>query len=163
MIIDSITNCHNYFSLNTRFSTAFEYLLSNDFSKFEPGRYPVDGNEIFVMVSQYGTKGIEECKWEAHRKYIDIHLMAMGSEYFAYANIDRLKIIQEYSDEKDFLLLEGDGDLIKLDKESFIIAFPQDAHIPGIVDGEPANVQKVVAKVKMGSFYLPTSLRDPIK
>jgi biofilm protein TabA len=154
MIIDKITNCHNYFSLNTRFATAFEYILSNDFSKLEPGRYDVDGSEIFAIVSEYQTKNISECKWEAHRKYYDIHMMVNGTENFGYANIDSLKIVQEYIDEKDFLLFEGDGDFIKLPTESFIIAAPQDAHIPGVVFDSPAMVKKVVIKVKIGLFSI---------
>lgn len=154
MIIDSISNCHNFFSLNTRFSTAFEYVLANDFSKFEPGRYDVDGNEIYVMVSDYTTKSISECKWEAHRKYIDIHLMAKGSEKFGFANIDLMKTTQDYTEEKDFLLLEGEGDFIKLEPESFIITFPQDAHMPGILIDHPCGVKKVVIKVKLGLFHM---------
>ncbi len=150
MIIDSITNCHNYFGLNTRFSSAFEFILSTDFSKYEPGRYDVDGNEIYAMVSEYDTKPIAEAKWEAHRKYIDIHLMVRGEENFGYANLDTLKVIQPYDDGRECLLLEGDGDFLKLGKDSFIIAFPQDAHIPGIIYKEPAKVKKVVLKVKVG-------------
>jgi YhcH/YjgK/YiaL family protein len=152
MIIDSINNCHNYFSLNTRFSTAFEYILSNDFSKFEPGRHDVDGNEIYVMVSDYNTKNISECKWEAHRKYIDIHIVAKGIESFGFANLDSLKVVQNYTDEKDVLLLEGEGDFVKLGKETFIITFPQDAHMPGVVFDSPGQVKKAVVKVKVGMF-----------
>jgi len=154
MIIDSITNCHNYYSLNTRFSTAFEYLLSNDFSKFEPGKYEVDGNEIFVIVSDYMTKNISECKWEAHRKYVDIQFIVDGVENFGYANIDSLKTIQNYNDEKDCSLHEGEGDYLKFTKDNFIIAFPQDAHMPGTIFEESSKIKKVVVKVKMGMLRL---------
>lgn len=154
MIIDKITNCHHYLSINTRLSTAFEYILANDFAKFEPGRYDVDGNEIYVMVSDYQTKNISECKWEAHRKYLDIQLVVKGTENFGYANIDALKTIQEYSEDKDCTLFEGEGDFLKLEKDTFVIAFPQDAHMPGITDGVPANVKKVVVKVKVGLFHM---------
>lgn len=154
MIIDKITNCHNYFSINTRLSTAFEYILSQDFSKFEPGRYDVDGNEIYAMVSEYETKNISVCKWEAHRKYLDIQFLVKGSEVFGYANIDTLKTIQTYSEEKDCLLLEGEGEFLKLGKDTFIIAFPQDAHMPGTADKISVPVKKVVVKVKIGLFHM---------
>lgn len=150
MIIDSITNCHNYFGLNTRFSSAFEYILSTDFSKFEPGRYDVDGNEIFVMVSEYETKPAAELKWEAHRKYIDIHLMVKGTENFGYANIDTLNTVQPYDDAKEVLLMEGEGGFLKLGKDSFVIAFPQDAHMPGVLFKTAERVKKIVVKVKLG-------------
>lgn len=156
MIIDKITNCHNYFCMNTRFATAFEYILANDFSKFTTGKYEVDGNEIFAMVSDYQTKNITECKWEAHRKYIDIQFMVNGTENFGYVNLDSLKTIQDYNDEKDFLLLEGDGDFIKFEKDSFIIACPQDAHMPGIIYDTHGPVKKVVVKVKIGLFQMGT-------
>lgn len=153
MVIDKIINCHNYFSLNTRFSTAFEYLLGTDFSKLEPGRYEVDSNEIFALVSDYDTKDITTCKWEAHRKYIDIQFMVSGTENFGYTNLDSLKTVQDYNDEKDFLLLEGEGDFLKFDKDSFIIVFPQDAHMPGVVYDAPGPVRKVVVKVRVGYFH----------
>jgi YhcH/YjgK/YiaL family protein len=154
MIIDKIKNCHNYFSLNTRLATAFEYILANDFTKFEPGRYDVDGSEIYVMVSDYQSKSIAECKWESHRKYLDIQLVVKGSENFGYANIDTLKTVQEYNEEKDCALFEGTGDYLKLDKDTFVIAFPQDSHMPGIAVEQPASVKKVVVKVKVGLFHI---------
>ncbi len=152
MVIDKIINCHNYFPLNTRFSTAFEYLLGTDFTKMEPGKYDVDGNEIIALVQDYQTKSITDCKWEAHRKYIDIQFMVNGTENFGYANLDSLKTVQDYNDEKDYLLLEGEGDFLKFDKDYFIIAFPQDAHMPGIVYDTPSQVRKVVLKVRIGYF-----------
>lgn len=158
MIIDKVINCHNYFSLNTRFSTAFEYILANDFSKFEPGRYEVDGSEIYAMVSDYTTKNIIDCKWEAHRKYIDIQFMVSGTENFGYTNLDSLKTVQDYNDEKDFLLLEGEGDFVKLEKDTFIIVYPQDAHMPGVVFDSPEKIKKVVMKVKLGLFHFPSML-----
>jgi YhcH/YjgK/YiaL family protein len=78
--------------------------------------------------------------------------MASGTENFGYAHLDSLKTSQEYDDEKDFLLLEGEGDFLKFDKDSFIIVFPQDAHMPGIIFDTPNKVKKVVLKVRIGQF-----------
>lgn len=44
------------------------------------GRHPIDGDRLFVNIVEYTTTTPENRFWEAHRAYLDIHLMLDGAE-----------------------------------------------------------------------------------
>lgn len=52
--------------------------------------------------------------FEAHRDFIDIHFILSGSEVFGYSNVDSLKLTKEYDQDADYLLLDGDRNLLTL-------------------------------------------------
>lgn len=91
MVFDNVKNSSLYDGLGERIQTALEYLRSNDFEKFEPGRYEIDGENIFAMVQSYNSKKMEEGFWEAHRKYIDIQYVFKGTERMGFENIRNMK------------------------------------------------------------------------
>ena len=66
------------------------------------------------------TKIKEDCVFEAHRKYADIHFVAYGKEKIGYSDVKRLKLV-DYNEEKDAALLEGEGDSITLLPGYFMI------------------------------------------
>lgn len=150
MVFDNVKNSSLYDGLGERIQTALEYLRSNDFEKFEPGRYEIDGENIFAMVQSYNSKKMEEGFWEAHRKYIDIQYVFKGTERMGFENIRNMKMAGEYDKEKDFSLFEGEGGFIEVKAGEFVIFYPQDIHMPGIAPKEPDKVQKVVVKVLAG-------------
>ena len=95
----------------------------------------------------YMTKDITECTFEAHKKYIDIHYVAYGTECIGYSDVKKLKEIS-YNEEKDAAQLEGTGDVLTLEKGDFMITFTQDAHMPCICKENPVNLGKMIAKIK---------------
>ena len=60
-----------------------------------------------------------------------------------------MEVTEAYSPESDCLLLDGPGDFVTMTKGKFVLLFPHDAHMPGIADGEPGAVTKVVGKIKV--------------
>ena len=66
MIFDVLTQSHLYDAIHPRFAAAFDFLIKNDMSKFEDGKYELDGANLFLVVSSYQTKPKEEVKWECH-------------------------------------------------------------------------------------------------
>jgi biofilm protein TabA len=103
---------------------------------------------MYALVQEYNTKLKEEGKWEAHRRYIDLQYVVKGMEGIGYGNIHHLKQ-GEYDTAKDFLPLQGEGDLITLRSGSFVLLFPEDAHMPGMAIGSPAPVKKIVLKISI--------------
>lgn len=146
MIIDRLKNASLYFGLHKRLEAAFSYLQNTDFSEVEPGRYEVEGTNIYALVQQYESKPKEKGRWEAHRRYMDIQYIWEGEELFGYAYLDDLNTIS-YDENKDFVTLEGKGDFVTLHSGSFVIVAPQDAHMPGIAISTPKPVKKIVVKV----------------
>jgi YhcH/YjgK/YiaL family protein len=150
MIFDTITNRNTYYGISPRIKKALEYLAKTDFTKLEPGRFDIDGDNIFALVQKYDSIPKEQGKWECHRNYIDIQFIAAGIELIGFQNIDTMQVSEKYNPEKDVAFLSGIGDFVSLNKNSFAFFFPQDAHMPKIAPGNtPGKVLKVVIKIKV--------------
>jgi biofilm protein TabA len=148
MIIDRIGNAHLYDALHPQFKRAFEYVNQMDINTIPAGRYEIDGEAMYALIQEYDSKLKEEGKWEAHRRYIDLQYVVNGMEGIGYANIHHLNQ-GEYDTAKDFLPLHGEGDLITVRSGSFVLLFPEDAHMPGMSIGVSAPVKKIVLKISL--------------
>lgn len=150
MIADILKNRHLYECISPGIKTSLEYIAKTDFSKMEPGRYELDGANLFVLVQAYDSIPRELGKWECHQKYIDIQYIAEGIEQIGVNNTGKMKVTIEYNPEKDIAFLEGEGDYITLSKGSYGIFFPEDAHQPKIApNNDLGKVRKVVVKIKV--------------
>jgi len=149
MVIDQLKNAALYLETHIRMGEAFRYLQKTDFSKIEPGRYEIDGANVFALVQQYDTKAKEKGRWEAHRRYIDVQYVFSGTELFGYTDTERLQSVA-YDEVKDFHELEGNGDFLQVPAGTFLLLFPQDAHMPGISVSTTQPVKKIVVKVLIG-------------
>ena len=147
MVIDKLSNAEQYYGLSDRIGKALKYLQNTDLKNIEIGKHEIEGKNIFVVVSEYETKNIEQGKWEAHRKYIDIQYVVSGKEKIGYACINEMKVIGEYSEEKDVLFLEGEGDFLLVNEGTFALFAPQDVHMPGIQVNSGQHVKKIVVKI----------------
>ncbi len=146
MIIDQINNAHLYYALHPKFKFAFDYVNGINIQTISTGRHEIDGESMYALVQEYDTKLKEDGKWEAHHRYIDLQYVVKGTEGIGYANIHCLKQ-GEYDTTRDFLPLQGEGDIVTLHSGSFVLLFPEDAHMPGMAMGSPATVKKIVLKI----------------
>ncbi len=141
----------NYFKNRERWDKAFGFLKSNDLSQLEVKRYDIDGDNLYVAVSEYLTKNEEDAKFESHQKYIDIQYVAAGKELIGVAPAaQKQDVLTPYDPVKDIEFMTV-SKLINLNAtpENFFIFFPDDLHRPGLKDGENEQVRKVVVKVKV--------------
>ena len=145
MIIDTIDNAANYINLNSDFKLVFDYIKNNNLLEMSCGKHEIRGSEVFVNLQEYDTK--YEQKLEAHKKYIDIQIVVKGSEYIGYADIGKTSIKEEYNAEKDVMFLSGSIDKFKADDKTFVIFYPQDAHMPALCIDKPGHVRKAVFKI----------------
>ena len=158
MIVDQITNVDSAyyagllrshggsFKLAERLMLGLDFLKNENVQEMLPTRIELDGDKVFAMIQHYDTKPKEQGVWEAHRKYIDIQYVVEGQELMGYANLEHLKA-GDYNDEKDYLLLKGEGSYVLMKPGTFVILTPQDAHIPQVAVDVPQPVKKVVVKV----------------
>ncbi len=150
MIADILKNRHIYAPISPRIKTALEYIAKTDFSEMEPGKYELDGKNLYALVQAYDSISREQGKWECHKNYIDIQYITNGVEQIGCNNINKMKIATEYNPEKDIAFLTGEGDFITFSKGSYGIFFPEDAHMPKIaLNNIPSKVKKVVVKIKV--------------
>ena len=144
MIIDRIENAGLYSGLGERIALALASLKTPR----EPGRYELDGTNVFALVQQYQTKPMAEGKWEAHRKYTDVQFVVEGVERIGWAPVSKLTVTEPYDETKDIAFYKGNGDFVTVPAGYFVILYPEDAHMPGIAVDKPSPVKKVVVKVR---------------
>lgn len=148
MILDKIENHKRYANINNKISKALEYLINTNFEQIEPGKYIIDGDNIFALVQEYDTKEKEDGKLEGHYKYIDIQYVIKGSEQMGVASLtNQMQITKDT--EKDYAFYDGDCSYIKVSEGMFTIFFPDDLHKPCIKLDKTAKVKKVVVKVSV--------------
>ena len=141
----------SYFKNKERWDKAFIFLKTNDLTALELKRHDIDGDNLYAPVSEYLTKNEEDARYEAHQKYIDIQYVVSGKELIGVAPMSQKKdVLEAYDSTKDieFLTVTGGENLPAL-PDRFFIFFPDDAHRPGLKDGENSPVRKVVVKVKI--------------
>lgn len=141
----------SYFRNKERWDKAFIFLKSSDLTALELKRYDIDGDNLYAPVSEYLTKNEEDARYEAHQKYIDIQYVVSGKELIGVAPVSQKKdVLEAYDSTKDieFLTVTGGENRPAL-PDKFFIFFPDDAHRPGLKDGENSPVRKIVVKVKV--------------
>lgn len=150
MIIDHISNYELYIGRYEKIDKAISYIKSMDFKDVKPGMHEIDGEEIFFNLIEYETKQEEERFWESHKKYIDLHYILEGKEFIGYEQFNRMEIKEPYNETDDFYLLEGRlQSKVLLQKDDFMILFPDDVHMTALKVDETAQVRKVVFKIKL--------------
>jgi YhcH/YjgK/YiaL family protein len=147
MILDNIKNASLYYNLSERIQLGLKYLQETDLSKLEPGKYELDGTNVYAVVSSYQSKTMDQVKWEAHKKYLDIQYIVEGSEKMGYAYIAEMHSPTEYNETKDVLFYEGNGDFVTVKTNNFAIFFPEDVHAPNMAIDTPLSMKKVVIKI----------------
>jgi YhcH/YjgK/YiaL family protein len=140
----------SYYKNKDKWDKAFNFLKTNDLQGLELKRYNIDGDNVYAPVSEYLTKNEADAKYEAHQKYIDIQYVVSGKELIGIAPMSqKLEVLEPYDSTKDveFLTVSKVENHVAL-PDRFFIFFPEDAHRPGLKDGENSPVRKVVVKVK---------------
>jgi YhcH/YjgK/YiaL family protein len=151
MVIDKIENLKLYEKLNPRFSKAMDYLQNTDFTKLEPGKHIVDGEQIFAIYQEYQTKDVQECMLEGHKKYIDIQYILEGKEAIGITHLIDQPAKVPYDADRDVAFFHGEGSPFKLEAGNFTIFFPDDLHMPCLKVGESSTVKKIVMKISTGN------------
>lgn len=150
MIYDRLENFSRHVSRHAQFQAVLKFLDSEAISSLSVGRYEVDKEGAYAMVSEYDTKPVSEGFIECHRKYIDIQVMIKGTERIGVCVKSSCRELP-YDAEKEFQKLEGEVSFITLKAGDFAVFFPQDGHMPQIQIGSgPEKVKKIVFKVPVG-------------
>jgi YhcH/YjgK/YiaL family protein len=146
MIIDTIRNARLYKGCHPLLDVALGMLEARAATPSSEGREEISGNDLYLIASAGRGKPAAEAKLEAHRKYIDLHLLLEGVERIGWRPIgDCADAAAPYDGDKDFMLF-GDAPRMWLSMTpgTFAVFFPDDAHAPTVSDG---FVRKVVFKI----------------
>lgn len=165
MIVTTLGESARYNVLGENIKKALDWLKENDIRNMEDGRYALDGTVlsksslldmnakekqgVFILVQRYTTRTIDDCCFEGHKKFIDIHYVAEGMEYFCYTPLDRAgKPVTEYDEVEDDFLYNRDYETAVLMKAGdVVIVYPEDVHMPQRRVVVPSDVVKACIKI----------------
>ena len=149
MIFGNIRNIKEYSFLDSQIQKCFAYAKEHDLAQFEKGKHEIDGDTLFVNIVEYTTTTPEERFWEAHREYLDLHLMLSGPEQIDLNFIESMEQ-KEFQPDSDFLPLEGEPNShVVMEEGDFLICYPHDAHRTAVMVEEPVQIKKAIFKIKI--------------
>lgn len=133
--------------LNENLDKAIDYLKGFNLNDLVMGRNEVDGDRIFINRFRYETKPVEQTVFEAHEKYLDIHLLLSGTERIGISDIADMEVIRK-DEANDGIDCRGPvQQMINMKPGDVLIAFPEDAHMVKIQCADICQVEKAVVKV----------------
>jgi len=132
---------------------AMKYLEETDLDALPVGKHEIDGDRVFVNVSEYETHEEGEGLLEFHRKYIDLQYVISGRETILFEHIDRTDPAKPYDEAKDMGFVKAKNLSLSLEADPYVffIFFPYDAHGPGVnrFYQKPEKVKKAIVKIKI--------------
>ncbi|MEJ2705542.1 MAG: YhcH/YjgK/YiaL family protein [Sedimentisphaerales bacterium] len=146
MILDKLDNAKNYYDMHPGFEKAFAFVRQSGLADLAPGRYEIDGDRLFCMISKGPGRTRAEAKLEAHRKYIDIQYVIGGTDEMGWKPTAHCKLVNTpYDAEKDIGFFNDEPTTwTPVPAGWFTIFFPCDAHAPLVSNAE---IHKAVLKV----------------
>ncbi|MBG6243881.1 toxin-antitoxin biofilm protein TabA [Candidatus Symbiopectobacterium sp. 'North America'] len=128
---------------------AIEYVKANITVDTPLGKHDVDGNNVFVLVSNDSTEAFEQRRAEYHAKYLDIQIVLNGVEGMTFSNLPAGTPDTDWLADKDIAFLSA-GEQEKtffMQNFDFVVLFPSEVHKPLCAVGEPVRVRKAVVKI----------------
>ena len=147
MIFGNIENLNEYSFLEAKVAKCFAYAKEHDLKNFEKGSHTIDGERFFVNIVEYETTTPENRFWEAHKKYLDVHLMLNGEEQIDLNFLQNMNV-KAFVEKDDFVPMDGEkNSSVILRNGDFLICYPQDGHRTAVRVQESQKIKKAIFKV----------------
>lgn len=124
MIVDRIEYAGQYAKQLPHLSDALALIAAHP--EMEPGKHYFEGG--FVMRQTGYTRPLHEGAYEAHKKYIDVQILAKGREIILWNRLEEMQEIEPYQEQTDKCVLQGTGTMLEMKPGMFCALFPSDAH-----------------------------------
>jgi len=149
MVFGNINNIKEFSFLEEKLQECFKYAQEHDLYQYGTGQHDIDGKRLFVNITEYTTTTPEERFWEAHKEYLDVHVMLQGTEKISLNFIQNMQQGQ-YVEKDDFLPLEGEEkSQVILGKGDFLVCYPSDGHRTAVAVRQPEKIKKAIFKVRI--------------
>ncbi|NDL65086.1 YhcH/YjgK/YiaL family protein [Acerihabitans arboris] len=135
--------------LPAKLREAIEYVKQHITAETPLGKHDIEGNQVFVLISNDSTEPVEKRRAEFHAKYLDIQIVLNGEEGMTFSNLPAGKTDTDWLADKDIAFL-GAGAQEKqfvMQAGDFVVYYPGEVHKPLCAVGAPAHVRKAVVKI----------------
>lgn len=144
MIYDSIKNIENYVEIPNDVSE----FIKNISAEIPCGKHIINDVD-YANVEEYMPKDFSDCRFESHKKYIDIQMVLSGMENLDFTNVN--KLVEDSVYENDVVYYTEPSFAVNrliLQEGNFVLLFPGEAHKPQIrLSNSSQMVKKVVVKI----------------
>lgn len=147
MICDDLCNFKDYVIFTDEATVAISSFISKLNENNATGKYEIDGDKIFAMISSYETR--QQGEYEAHREYVDIQLLLVGEEnVYVGSSLGAEQTVEYTPDCEMFRFVPETANCIQLHVGNFAVFMPNELHMPNMdsINGTFTNL-KVVVKV----------------
>ena len=139
----------SYRGIHPNLDLALEHITPEFLDSVGYEKVQLKGDDVYATRFTYETVSEEESFFEAHKKYLDIHIMAEGSEGVEIAPPAELTEFDR-AEANDFYAYRGPASYrLSLSPGDFLVVFPNDAHRIKMSLEQPETVTKVVFKVRI--------------
>jgi YhcH/YjgK/YiaL family protein len=147
--VNMVEFARQYHANPSRWDKAFAYLKNTDLSTVQPGRYPIDGGDVYAVITLGPPKMIDDTTtWESHRNFEDIHYVISGKERIGIIPLAQAKVVKQYDSGHDLAGYSAKGSYYVATPALFFIITTEEAHRPGIREEGCNMVKKLYIKVR---------------
>lgn len=149
MIFDHI-QYRRFYENNAALEQVLTFMKGISSANFPNKTTRLNGERCYVNPVCLETKPEKECRFEAHRRYADVHYIVEGCEKIIVHPLDTLTATHNYNTIDDIGFYQGDGGSIcLLYPGDFLVCYPHDAHKTAVCVNEPLPIKKLVGKIKL--------------
>lgn len=134
---------------STVFKNAFAWLRAMPASQPDE-RVDIDQDRVYVLIQGYDTKPAAECRWESHRKTIDIQYISEGGEAIDYHRPGVLTPNNDYDEAREVEFWQPTtppAATLLMSPGTYVVFLAGEPHRPKGADGVNKSVRKAVFKI----------------
>ena len=146
--VDYVEFARQYHLNKACWDKALAFLNDPKLDTIAPGKYSIDGDNVYATITLGPSKEFEKSAWESHRNYIDLQYVIKGEEKIGVAPVSSATVIKLYDPTKDAANYTADSKYYIATSGEFFLFFPNDAHRPNIKVEGYDTVKKLVVKIK---------------
>ena len=147
MIFDTLENLNQYAGMFENLDKAIAFIEQTDLASLGDGRTDIDGDHVYVTVSEAQTSPAEGRPFETHSRYMDLQIVLSGTELGEVALGD-LAEVQPYDEAADMGLYKAPLSCAGvLGEDRFVIFMTNEAHKALVRAAGCDRVRKAIFKV----------------
>jgi biofilm protein TabA len=124
-----------------------DFLRDRNLELMAPGKYPINGEDVFAIVTEPDTKKLDSAGYEIHKNFIDLHYVIKGEEkIYTRGKGDSVALTKPYDATKDVENYFTKGKSYTAKPNAFFLFFPGELHAPGVRDS--GKEKKLVIKIR---------------